>query len=93
METEKKLKFNPDDMIAAADEQFLTWMKEGRYEAFMNEKQQELLHEALELKQKILERYGELLLKKNCKLHKIIYDLSSKNLRIINFRCPSWKKN
>ena len=31
METEKKLKFNPDDMIAAADEQFLTWMKEGRY--------------------------------------------------------------
>ena len=63
------------------------------YEAFMNEKQQELLHEALELKQKILERYGELLLKKNCKLHKIIYDLSSKNLRIINFICPSWKKN
>lgn len=62
------------------------------YEAFMNEKQQELLHEALELKQKILEKYGELLLKKNCKLHKIIYDLSSENLRIINFRCPSWKK-
>ena len=31
MENEKKLKFNPDDMIAAADEQFLSWMKEGRY--------------------------------------------------------------
>lgn len=31
MENEKKLKFNPDDMIAAADEQFLAWMKNGRY--------------------------------------------------------------
>ena len=31
MENEKKLKFNPDDMIAAADEQFLEWMKNGRY--------------------------------------------------------------
>ena len=31
MENEKKLKFNPDDMIAAADEQFLEWMKSGRY--------------------------------------------------------------
>ena len=31
MENEKKLKFNPDDMIAASDEQFLEWRKNGRY--------------------------------------------------------------
>ena len=31
MENEKKLKYNPEDMIAAADAQFLAWMKEGRY--------------------------------------------------------------
>ena len=31
MENEKKLKYNPEDMIESADAQFLAWMKEGRY--------------------------------------------------------------
>lgn len=31
MENEKKLKYNPEDMIESADAQFHAWMKEGRY--------------------------------------------------------------
>lgn len=31
MENEKKLKFNPDDMSAAADAEFLLFMKEGKF--------------------------------------------------------------
>ena len=38
MENEKKLKFNPDDMIAEADEQFLEWRKKGRYEEHIDTK-------------------------------------------------------
>ena len=65
----------------------------NKYEQFMAEKQEKLVQSALDLKNRILSLYSELLKSKDIELFKIIDSLSIENMHVISYRSPSWKSS
>lgn len=64
-----------------------------KYEKFMAKKQEKLIKSSLELKNVIIQQYGQLLSNKDNELFKLIGSITIENMHIIRFRCPSWKSN
>lgn len=64
-----------------------------KYEKFMAEKQERLLQSSLEIKDIILQRYGQLLLAKDKELYKVISAITPENMHVIRYRSPSWKSS
>lgn len=65
----------------------------NKYESFMQEKQDRLIRNSLQLRDNILNNYGELLKSKNENWFKIISNLSIENMHVISDRVPSWRKS
>ncbi len=63
----------------------------NKYEAYMNEKQNNLIKNAMNIKKDILTYYSELLKTKDIELFKIINMLSLENIHVINYRTPCWR--
>lgn len=64
-----------------------------KYENYMSNKILDATQNALIIKNKILNNYGELLKEKNESLYKIIQDINPENMSIISFRCSSWSSS
>ena len=64
-----------------------------KYEYFMADKQKRLIANSLELKQDIMQTYGELLKNKDSALFLLIDSIQPENMHVIRFRCPSWKSS
>lgn len=61
------------------------------YQDYSNEKENNLNSIILELKNHILNTYGQILKKRDKKIFETISNISSENI-IVDFRSPSWKK-
>lgn len=64
-----------------------------KYEKFMAEKQERLMQSSLEIKDTIIESYGQLLLAKDKELYKVICSITPENMHVIRYRSPSWKSS
>ncbi len=65
----------------------------NKYEQFMSKQQDDLINKALQLKERIIDKYTEELKKRNIELYKIIKMMSVENMHILSFRAPSWKSS
>ena len=64
-----------------------------KYEDYMNTRNNNLINNALRIKEVILNEYAEILLKKDAELFNIINILSPENIHVISYRCPSWRSS
>ncbi len=62
-----------------------------KYEEYMCSKNEQLIEEALEIKEQIIEGYSDLLKGKDEALFKIINSLSIDNIHVLSFRKPTWR--
>lgn len=62
-----------------------------KYEAFMEQRNNELIKEAMRLKKIIIDNFELTLKKKDEELFKIISMLSFENVHVISYRVPSWR--
>lgn len=64
-----------------------------KYECFMAKKQSKLVESSLVIKDSIIQKYGELLNKKDSALYAVIKSIEPENMHVIRFRCPYWKSS
>lgn len=65
----------------------------NKYEAYMNERNEKLLDDAMNNKEYIIDRYSDLLRSKDEELFKLINLLDKDNAHVISFRSPSWRSS
>lgn len=64
-----------------------------KYECFMVENQKRLIESSLDIKNRIIQTYGELLKSKDSALYLFVDAIQPENMHVIRFRCPSWKSS
>ncbi len=63
-----------------------------KYEAYMQEKQHNLISQALSIKEEIISNFSDLLQAKNKELYDVINMMNLSNIHVLSFsRAPSWK--
>lgn len=62
-----------------------------KYESCMADRNNQLIDEALNIKEIILNEYSSLLMSKDLELYKIIKLFTPENIHILSYRTPSWK--
>lgn len=64
-----------------------------KYECFMVDNQKRLIESSLDIKNRIIQTYGELLKSKDSALYLLVDSIQPENMHVIRFRCPSWKSS